>query len=313
MSTTPDGNYRWERTPDGVWVVTPVNPYEAPQAYDRPEDYPAPPPARRQPRFWLPVMLFLLTCFTTYRYGMGGFEIWYAVPLMGILLTHEFGHWLQARRYHVPASLPYFVPMPFPPLGTMGAVIVMRGRFGNRRTIFDIGITGPLAGLVPTLLCSVVGLYWSHVGPAPPVRMGGEFAEPLLFKGLVYLIFGELGPNETVYAHSLALAGWVGMLVTSLNLFPIGQLDGGHVLYALLRERAHPIASLVLLGAAAAVIYFGLYGWSVMLMLLALMGPKHPPTANDDEPIGPWRVALGWLTLAFVIVGFTPDPFLMNQ
>jgi len=114
-----------------------------------------------------------------------------------------------------------------------------------------------------------------------------------------------------VFLHSLAYAGWVGILITSVNLFPIGQLDGGHVLYAILREKAHLVATLLLFGALGAVIYTRTPQWSLMLVLLLLMGPNHAPTANDDEPLPRGRVILGWLTLAFVFIGFTPRPFNM--
>jgi membrane-associated protease RseP (regulator of RpoE activity) len=130
-----------------------------------------------------------------------------------------------------------------------------------------------------------------------------------LFQFLVRLIFGPLAPGQDVYLHPLAYAGWVGVLVTSINLMPIGQLDGGHMLYALLRRKAHFVATALLLAAMAAVIYTRSFQWTLMLVLLIIMGPKHRPTANDNVPLGTARVILGWLTLAFVIVGFTPRPF----
>jgi membrane-associated protease RseP (regulator of RpoE activity) len=301
MSTTPGPDDRWRREADGVWVLSSQSgPYAAPLDVI---DEPPPPP---KPRVWRPLILFLATCATTYYAG----GPWYSAALITILLTHELGHYIQARRYHVPASFPYFIPMA-KPLGTMGALIVMRGRIGDRKALYDIGITGPLAGLVPTIICCVVGLQWSQV-----IRTGvpGEFGilgEPLIFKWLSQLVVGPLPPGRDVLLHPLAFAGWVGIFITALNLIPIGQLDGGHVLYALLRDKAHPIATFLLFGAAAAVAFnFEKYwGWSVMLMLLALMGPRHPPTGNDYVPLGPVRIVLGWLTLAFVIVGFTPVPF----
>jgi membrane-associated protease RseP (regulator of RpoE activity) len=127
-----------------------------------------------------------------------------------------------------------------------------------------------------------------------------------------WLADGILGPRPDgfdLYIHPMAFAGWVGLLITSLNLIPIGQLDGGHILYALLRQKANQIATLLLFGAVAAVVVFGLWGWMLMLFLLMAMKPQHPPTANDDEPLGRGRTILGWLTLAFVVLGFTPNPF----
>ncbi len=248
-----------------------------------------------------PILLFLACCVTTYQ--VQGWA--YAIPVMGILLCHELGHYLQARRYHVPASLPYFIPMPFGPIGTMGAVIAMRGHMGNRKALYDIGISGPLAGLVPTMICCLVGLSWSRVGTGPDT-----FGEPLLFQWMARWYFGPLSEGQTVLVHPLAFAGWVGMFITALNLIPIGQLDGGHVLYALLRKKARVVAWFLLYAAFAGVVLAGRYEWSLMLLLLVMIGPSHPPTADDDVPLGIGRIILGWLTLAFVFVGFTPTPFM---
>ena len=123
--------------------------------------------------------------------------------------------------------------------------------------------------------------------------------------------FGPLAEGQTVFVHPLGFAGWVGMFITALNLIPIGQLDGGHALYALLREKARIVAWTLLFAAFAAVIIGGRYEWSLMLLLLVMIGPSHPPTADDTVPLGTGRIILGWLTLAFVIVGFTPTPITM--
>jgi membrane-associated protease RseP (regulator of RpoE activity) len=257
-----------------------------------------------------PLILFLATCYTTYRVG----GIAYSAALMFILTAHEMGHYLQARRYHVPASLPYFIPVPFPPLGTMGAVIGMRGNSWNRKELFDIGISGPLAGLVPALICCVIGLQQSTLVDIPPPgsRLAGQaLGEPLLFQFLETLVFGPLPAGKTIALGPLGYAGWVGIFITALNLFPISQLDGGHVLYALLRRKAHLVARLVLGSAILAVLLTQSYQWLPMLFLLILIGPTHPPTHDDSVPLGTGRIILGWLTLCFVIVGFTPTPFAM--
>jgi membrane-associated protease RseP (regulator of RpoE activity) len=267
----------------------------------------APPVVELSPRRLplVPILLFLLSCASTYY--VGGWS--YALPVMGILVCHEFGHYIQARRYHVPASLPYFIPFPLSPLGTMGAVIAMRGHMGNRKALFDIGISGPLAGLVPTLICCFVGLSLSSIGPNNlPRGTVLTLGEPLLFQWLESWYFGPLPPNQTVWLHPLAFAGWVGVFLTALNLFPISQLDGGHVLYAMLRERAHYIAWFLLIAAFGAMAVARRYEWAPILFLLMLFGPSHPPTANDEMPLGRGRFILGWLTLAFVIIGFTPTP-----
>jgi membrane-associated protease RseP (regulator of RpoE activity) len=215
--------------PRGHYPNDPMQPHDGPPE----ENGGFPDEASRElprPRFpLLPAVLFLATCYTTTRYG-GGIE--YSIPLMIILTAHEFGHYLQARRYKVPASLPYFIPIPSPPLGTMGAVIGMRGGSWDRKELFDIGISGPLAGLVPALVFCIIGLYRSEVvalrppGPGAGMMLG----EPLLFQFFTFLIFGPLPPDQTVALHALGYAGWVGVFITALNLMPISQLDGGHVL-----------------------------------------------------------------------------------
>ncbi len=227
--------------------------------------------------------------------------------VMLILGAHELGHYVQARRYGVPASYPYFIPMPIHPIGTMGAVIVMRSRISGTRALFDIGISGPLAGLVPTLIFTIIGLRLSEVAPVPS-EPALNLGSPLLFDFLAWLMLGPVPEGYDIFLHPVALAGWVGILITALNLTPIGQLDGGHILYALLRERAHPV-SLAFLGLAIlGMILGGYWSWILMILLLILMGPRHPPT-SDNEELDTRRKVLGWLTLAFLILGFTPEPF----
>jgi membrane-associated protease RseP (regulator of RpoE activity) len=256
-------------------------------------------------RIRLPIILFAATYLSTWAVGGLAFSL----ALMSTLSAHELGHFLQARRYCVPASLPYFIPMPLSPIGTMGAVIVMAPGKGDRRTLFDIAISGPLAGLVPALLFCVLGLHWSEVVQLSSQPVGLTLGEPILFKLLGYLTFGPLAKGEDIALHPVAFAGWVGILITALNLIPIGQLDGGHILYALLLRRAGRVAQALLAAAMIAVVVWGYWGWSLMIVLLMMMGPVHPPTANDDLPLGTGRTLLGWASLLFVLVGFTPTPF----
>jgi len=277
-------------------------------------------PVRPQRRWRLPAMLFVATCLSTLLAGtqIGGdgsglfaafaAGLRYAVPVMTILLCHEMGHFLQARRYGVHASLPYFIPMPFPPIGTFGAVIFMEPRVGGRRALFDIGISGPLAGLVPTFIFLVIGLQNSTYGV--PSRDNFLFGYPPLVHYLATSIHGSIPFGQEIKLSPMAFAGWVGLLVTSLNLIPIGQLDGGHILYALLRRKARKVAVGLLMGAVFVVVWNweSLGHWALMLFLLFLIGPIHPPTADDNEPLGIGRIILGWLTLAFILVGFTPVP-----
>lgn len=278
------------------------------------------PPGVPRRRLRLHVLLFIATCLSTAFAGLFFFGyvggLTYSLLIMTILSCHEMGHYLQARRYGVRATLPFFLPMPLPPLGTLGAVIAMEPRIGDRRALFDIGITGPLAGLVPTLVCCVVGVQMVDE-PIPLGVDSGQYGDPLLLELLYRLRFEPIPEGWDVPVNPVLWAGWVGLLVTSLNLIPIGQLDGGHVLYAMIRKRAHRVARFLLLGAVAAVLiglfvfrYWPLRVWLPMLLLLVLIGPKHPPTANDDVPLGGWRYVLGWLALAFIAIGFTPRPFI---
>ena len=278
-----------------IATVVPEPPYEA-----------ATKPLMRR-RWKLPLALFVATCLSTLL--IGGWV--YAACLMTILVCHEMGHFLQARKYGVYASYPFFLPMPMPPFGTFGAVIAMDSRIRDRKALFDIGISGPLAGLVPTLLCCILGIMFdASLDVARPAEF--HFGEPLLFKWLAYMKFGAIPEGYEIYLGPVAMAGWVGLLITALNLIPIGQLDGGHVLYALIRRRAHVVASALLYLALGSVIVGFLVAkpsnFSLMALLLVVMGPKHPPTSDDYVPLGRTRVVLGWLTLAFLLLGFTPNP-----
>ncbi len=268
------------------------------------EPWPAEPHRRR---LLLPLALFVATCVSTYLTG----GLAFCLALMVTLTAHEMGHFIQAWRYRVPASLPYFIPMPFNPIGTMGAVIAMQGRMGNRRSLFDIGITGPLAGLIPALTFCVIGLWLSEVGTVTPNAPALMLGEPLIFKFLAYCVFGPLPAGKDVFLHPIAYAGWVGIFITALNLIPIGQLDGGHVLYALLRRKAQVVSLALLMAAMLAVAVWGFWAWTLMIVLLMLFGPSHPPTADDDMALGWGRTVLGYLALLFVFIGFTPTPFLI--
>ena len=260
----------------------------------------------------LPLLLYVVTWISITHAGRQGWESWgagllFAFCVMTILTCHELGHYLQTRRYRVSASLPYFIPLPFIGLfGTMGAIIQMDGRIPNRKALFDIGISGPLAGLVPTLICCVIGITQAQVAP----RIAGslEFGDPLLFVWLSNWLFGPIPDEMTIALNPIGMAGWFGLFLTTLNLFPIGQLDGGHVFYAILGKRARSLSMLLYTMIVAYVIFSQSYVWVLILILLYRMNPRHPPTHDDEPPIGVFRTILGCATLAFIIVGFTINP-----
>lgn len=229
--------------------------------------------------------------------------------LMGILLAHEMGHFLQALRHKVPATLPFFIPFPISPFGTMGAVIIQDGGKANRRQLFDIAVSGPIAGLLLALPIAWYGVSTSIV--VNRVGVGPSYGDPLLLRWIVEAVHGSYGPNQDILINAPLFAGWVGIFITALNLLPVGQLDGGHILYTLVGRKAHYVAYLVLGAAFAWMAYTQQLHYALIVVLLLVFGPRHPPTANDNVPLGVWRMALGWLTLAFVIVGFTPTPILM--
>jgi hypothetical protein len=231
----------------------------------------------------------------------------YSVPLMSILFFHEMGHYLQSVKNRVPASLPYFIPLPLPPMGTMGAVIFQGRGVATRRQMFDIAVSGPIAGLILTIPILWFGLRHSSYQPRPGIP-SLEFGEPLLLQWMITAIHGAAPEGQVFTLNAIAFAGWVGVLVTAMNLLPVGQLDGGHILYTLIGRKAHVVAYLVIAAGIVAMIVRENYSFSILLILLMLTGPRHPPTANDAEPLGLGRHVIGWLTLSFLIIGFTPTP-----
>lgn len=234
----------------------------------------------------------------------------YSIPLMIILLCHEMGHYLQAVRYRVPASFPYFIPLPLPPLGTMGAVILQGRGVANRKQMFDIAVTGPIAGLIITLPILLYGIFTSRYVPES-WSPGFEFGQPLIVQWLIEAIHGPAGNGMTFHWNGFATAGWVGIFITAMNLLPIGQLDGGHILYTLVGKAAHWVAWGLILSAVAIMIRTGMFSYILLLILLTLTGPRHPPTADDTVPLGWLRHGIGWLTLTFLLFGFTLQPIIV--
>ena len=253
--------------------------------------------------YWrMPLFLYVATWLSVT--WAGGFV--FACCVMAILTCHELGHYIQTRRYRISSSLPYFIPLPIAFFGTMGAIIQMDGRIPNRRVLFDIGISGPLAGLVPTLVFCVIGIQQALVGPI--VGHSLQFGDPLLLQWLSNLVFGPIPDEMTLYLNPIGMAGWFGLFLTTLNLFPLGQLDGGHVFYAILGKRAPAFSVLLYTLIVAYVIIAQAFIWLFMLVLIYLMNPRHPPTQDDEPPIGVFRTVLGIATLAFIVLGFTINP-----
>lgn len=267
-------------------------------------------------RWRKPLVLYAATWATTtfvgfVFYGGGSWlnAAFFSVPLMLILTAHELGHYWQTRRHHIPASPPFFIPFPLPPFGTLGALIRMNGRVPNAKALFDVGVSGPLAGFAATLVFLTIGLANSTlVDATAPTGEALVFGEPLLFRWFSFLFFDRSDPTQVLTMHPTAAAAWVGLFLTTLNLFPMGQLDGGHVLYALLRRRAVYFSTALFIAAAGAVFLFERWNWLLMLFLIAFFGLEHPPTADDSTRLGPLRTAVGWGTLALVAIGFTPNP-----
>lgn len=228
--------------------------------------------------------------------------------VLGILLTHEMGHFIMTIRHRIPASLPYFIPLPVVPFGTLGAVIGMEGSRANRRELFDMGAAGPLAGLIVAIPVMVYGILRLPATPAPGDSLC--FHNPLLLQWLIAWLRPEYPTPGVLFLNqfnAFLMAGWMGMLVTGLNMLPISQLDGGHVAYAVLgRRRAHWFARTLLIGAIVYIIAAETYFWVIMLVLVILLGADHPPTADDECRLGFVRRVIGWIAMLIPIFCFPP-------
>ncbi|MBI4444246.1 MAG: site-2 protease family protein [Acidobacteria bacterium] len=288
-------------------TTRPYEPYlRSPEPYRFPDSFAPPPPPVLRQRLWVHIVLFLLTVASTIL--VGGWV--FSAGLLSILLAHEFGHYFTARRYHVPASLPYFIPFPFSLFGTLGAVIRMSPRIPHRRALFDIAAAGPLAGLVLAIPLTYVGILLSttvRTEALPPHIL--TLGEPLLFRSLGWLAHGSLGENTDLMLHPLAFAGWVGMFVTALNLLPIGQLDGGHISHALFGSQSRLVAQAVFGGLALFSLIQWKFTWVPLLILLFFFGIQHPRLTDDGQPIGRNRQVLG-VVLGLIFTGcFSLVPF----
>lgn len=298
------------------------------------------------------IILFVLTVFSVMLAGaqpegpipadLGGqllalvksiFTGWpFALSLLGILVAHEFGHYLMSRYHKTPATLPYFIPFPFSPLGTMGAAILMRGIPRNKRILFDIGVAGPLAGLVVAIPVLFIGLALSTLGRIEPNANSFLEGNSLLYLFAKFVVFGQLLPSPAhqqgilywvqyfftgqpvpfggtdVFIHPVAFAGWAGILVTALNLIPAGTLDGGHVIYSLFGDKAKKgfpfiIALLVLLG-------FYWNGWWLWAVLLFWLGRVNAEPLDQITTLDPGRRAVAALVIIIFLLVFMPVPFM---
>jgi membrane-associated protease RseP (regulator of RpoE activity) len=279
-------------------------------------------------RVWLHVALLLATVLSTTYWGSvhyAAFQLdfasngiiepsffqgfWYSLTILGILGAHELGHYFACRYYRVDASLPYFLPAPVL-TGTLGAFIRIRQPIPTKRMLFDIGVAGPIAGFVVALPALFVGLFLSRVVPLPEDFVGLSLGEPLLFKSVAWLIWGEAPEGYSLNLHPVGFAAWFGLLATALNLFPIGQLDGGHISYATLGARSTSVT----VGAAAAVILLAFFSpswiaWAVLMVaMLITFGPRHPRTLDDHIPLDRTRRVIAIFALVMLMLCFTPAP-----
>ena len=302
---------------------------EEPPAYT-PSLWSAPRPPASRP--WVHILLFVLTLASMTAAGavLQGVDprhillhlsegIPFAATLLSILTVHEFGHYFAARKWGVKASLPYFIPLPFF-LGTLGAVIRIRSPIPHKRALMDIGAAGPLAGFALALLVCIVGLPQSAIVQAadfyqqPPIQLGA----PLLFSGISALVMPEILPDQMVLLSPMAFAGWVGLFITAFNLFPVGQLDGGHIIYALFGSWHGKIARFgfaVLLGMGIYGILSLVWGWPQgwpgwlgLAVLLTIFGTDHPAPYNPGIPLDHRRRLLGYFCLLIFVLCFTPVP-----
>jgi len=298
-----------------------------------PEGHPDTPAPRTRDRVWLHVLLLLITIATTTATGAGHYYgylidfvprplafttwrdlmlggLWYSGSILAILGCHEMGHYLACRYYRVDASLPFFLPFPSVLTGTLGAFIRIRSRIRTKPMLFDIGVAGPIAGFIVTVPALVIGLAMSKVVKLPANFVGLELGEPLLFKGISWLIWGPIPDGSSLNLHPMAFAAWFGLLATALNLFPVGQLDGVHITYSVLGGRS----TYVTFGAIAVAVALTFVStswvvWTILIVaLLLVFGPRHPPTVDEHVPLDARRKWIAFVALLIFIACFTPAP-----
>ena len=256
-------------------------------------------------RYHIPIILFILTVASTWIVGGPA----YSLTIILILLGHEMGHYLTSRRYGIRATLPFFLPLPLPPFGTLGAVIRMESTVSSRKALFDTGVAGPLTSLILSIPAIVIGLKLSRVVPVSHIKEGAlRLADPLLFSLIQRFVLGQISENYEIFLHPIGFAGWVGLFVTSLNLLPIGQLDGGHVAYALFGRHSRKISVFVVAIVAFIFIFYSI-AWFLILVLMILFGFRHPAPLDDQTPLGTKRKLIGGIAFLILFLSFTVAPF----
>lgn len=242
------------------------------------------------------------------RFASGDSSLWtglhFSIPLLLILLAHEFGHYLECRRWNVEASLPYFLPSPTL-FGTLGAFIRIRSPIYTRKSLLDIGVAGPLAGFVVLIPFLIAGVCMSRVATAGAPHESFVFGTPLAMRFVEWLRFPGV-PTADILLHPMATAAWAGLLATAINLLPMGQLDGGHILYAILGDRWHRIISSAFI---ALLVLFGFlyWAWWIWATLMFFFGRRHP-LVYDQTPLRGLRVTLGVVALVLFVVSMSIVP-----
>ncbi len=267
---------------------------------------------------WIHIILFVFTVFSTLSAGAiwEGIDIFsepsrilegwpFSLTLLSILLSHEFSHYIASRLHRTKATLPYFIPAPTA-IGTFGAIIKMKSPITTRKALIDIGASGPIAGFVISIVATVIGLNISQVVKADDIK-GIGFGSSIIFLLISKLVIGDVPDGYSVILHPVAFAGWIGFLVTSLNLLPVGQLDGGHITYALF-GRTHKYISMVFVVILFLLGFIAWYGWFVWAGLLIILGIKHPPVLFWEERLNLSRRVTGILSFIIFILSFIPAP-----
>ncbi len=269
---------------------------------------------------FLHLILFVLTLLSTITLGamQRGINVFeepakiytglpFAVTLVTILLSHELSHYFASKKHKVKATLPYFIPAPTI-IGTFGAFIKMKSPIISRKSLIDIGASGPIAGFVVSVIASVIGLNLSDVVSVAENKGALGLGDSLLFSFLSRLIIGIPPENHDILLNPIAFAGWIGLFVTSINLLPIGQLDGGHITYALIGE-SHAFVSKLLIIVLLLLGVLLWEGWLIWGILLVFLGVRHPPVIYWEMSLDRRRKSIGFLALLILLITFIPVPF----